>query len=67
MERVKKANRIWAMYKGDTFIASGTFKEIAEMTGKRVDHLYHLTTPAYKKQKDYGNKMQMYEIDDDEE
>lgn len=64
---VRKADRIWAMYKGGTFVASGNFKEIAEMTGKRVDHLYHLTTPSYQKKKDYGNKIQMYEIEDDED
>lgn len=64
---VRKADRIWALYKGGSFIASGTVAEIAKITGKTYDHLIFMTYPSYKKRKDYGNKMQMYEIDDDEE
>ncbi|CAK1221953.1 hypothetical protein [Fructobacillus evanidus] len=65
-EQTRKADRIWALYKGDEFITSGTIYEIAEATGKRFDSLMFLTRPAYKKRKDFGNRLQIYEVDEDE-
>ncbi|CAK1237819.1 hypothetical protein [Fructobacillus cardui] len=65
-ERIKKADRVWALYKGDDFITSGTIYEIAKTTGKRFDSLMLMVRPSYKKRKDLGNKLQMYEVDEDE-
>lgn len=61
-----KAERIWALYKGDEFIALGTIAELAEQTGKRFDSLMWMTNDSYKKRPDKGNKTQLYEVEDDE-
>lgn len=64
--KTRKAHRIWALYKGEEFIASGTVAEIAEETGKKFGILMFLTRPAYKRRKDFGNRLQMFEIGDDD-
>lgn len=61
-----KAERVWALYKGDEFIALGTIAEISEQTGKKFDTLVWMTMPSYKNRPDHGNKLQLYEVDDDE-
>lgn len=62
-----KAEKLWALYKGEKFITSGTIKEIAEETGKTFDGIMFLTYPAYKNRPDDGNKLQIYDIDEEEE
>ncbi|NLS38260.1 hypothetical protein GHU05_04870 [Fructobacillus tropaeoli] len=66
-DQIRKADRVWALYKGEEFITSGTVAEIAEETGKKFDSLMFLTRPAYKRRKDFGNRLQMYEIGDEED
>ncbi|WP_232683936.1 hypothetical protein [Leuconostoc mesenteroides] len=67
-----KAERIWALYKGDEFIAEGTPREIARKTGKTFDHLMFMTRPTYAKRaltdKKYKTKgrLEMVELEDDE-
>lgn len=46
---VRKADRIWALYKGEEMLSVGTVKEIARDTGKKPNTLLFMTTPAYKK------------------
>lgn len=60
---VRKADRIWALYKGEELLATGTIMQISRRTGKTFDHLMFMTTPAYKKKPDNGNKMQMEELE----
>ncbi|CAK1243273.1 hypothetical protein [Fructobacillus cardui] len=61
-----KAERIWALYKGDEFISVGTIDEIAKETGRSFDNLMFMTHPSYMKRKSAGNKLRLYEVDDDE-
>lgn len=61
-----KAERIWALYKGDEFISVGTIDEISKETGKSFDNLMFMTRPSYMKRKSAGNKSQLYEVEDDE-
>lgn len=61
---VRKADRIWALYKGEELLATGTIMQISRRTGKTFDHLMFMTNPAYKKKPDNGNKMQMLELED---
>lgn len=44
----------YALYKGDTFLAMGTIKEIAEKMGKTENALRFYHTPAYKR-RNYKN------------
>lgn len=44
---MRKADRQYALYRGDEFIAEGTPREIAKKTGKTFDSLMFYTTPAY--------------------
>lgn len=46
---MRKADRQYALYKGDEFIAEGTPREIARNTGKAFDSLMFYTTPAYRR------------------
>lgn len=66
-----KSERIWALYKGDEFIADRTPREIARKTGKKFDTLMFMTRPAYinrfvsdKKYKTKG-RLEMVELEDD--
>ncbi|MFL2069093.1 hypothetical protein ACEN3L_02125 [Leuconostoc mesenteroides] len=66
-----KAERIWALYKGDEFIAEGTPREIARKTGKKFDHLIFMTRPSYvnrfvsdKKYKTKG-RLEVVELEDE--
>ncbi|MCM6837727.1 hypothetical protein NE281_06320 [Leuconostoc mesenteroides] len=66
-----KSERIWALYKGDEFIADRTPREIARKTGKSFDHIMFMTRPAYvkrfvsdKKSKTKG-RLEMVELEDD--
>ena len=42
-------NKVFALYKGDNFIADGTVFEIAEKTGKPVSAIKTLMYPSYIK------------------
>lgn len=66
-----KSERVWALYKGDEFIADGTPREIARKTGKTFDHLMFMTRPTYAKRaltdKKYKTKgrLKMVELEDE--
>lgn len=47
MEYVTK--NVYAVYKGEEFIFSGTSKECAQYLGIKVSSFYRLGSPAYKK------------------
>lgn len=65
---MRKADRQYALYKGDEFIAEGTPREIARKTGKTFDSLMFYTTPAYGRriEKAKSGRLEMVEIEDDE-
>ncbi|GAP02075.1 hypothetical protein FFRU_340040 [Fructobacillus fructosus] len=60
---VRKADKIWALYKGEDLLATGTIMQISRHTGKSCDHLMFMTYPVYKKRPDKGKKMQMIEVE----
>ena len=64
--RKPRKNPEYALYKGDTFIAIGTTKELAEYLGvsKRTIHFY--STPTYMK-RNKENHYIVIRIDYDEE
>ena len=65
---MRKADRHYALYKGDEFIAEGTPREIARKTGKTFDSLMFYTTPAYGRrvEKAKRGRLEMVEIEYDE-
>lgn len=44
-----KDKRVFALYKGDTWLMDGTIEEIAAARGCKPWSIYFLTTPVYKK------------------
>lgn len=59
--------RIFALYKGDEFIAVGTLQEISESTGKSIKSLKYMTFPYYKKKiKNSNNASMLYLLEEDE-
>lgn len=65
---MRKADRQYALYKGDEFITEGTPREIARKTSKTFDSLMFYTTPAYRLrvEKAKRGRLEMVEIEDDE-
>ena len=49
MSKVKNQKKEYALYKGDTFLAMGTIKEIASMMKVKPRTIAFYTTPTYKK------------------
>ncbi|WP_298594804.1 hypothetical protein [uncultured Mitsuokella sp.] len=43
-----KDKRVFALYKGDTWLMDGTIEEIAAARGCKPWSIYFLTTPVYK-------------------
>lgn len=69
-EKTKKWNRVYALYKGDTFIDIGTRKELAEKWGYSQRTLECLTTPSHIKRRDKWTKenhLILVLLDDEEE
>ena len=54
--------KIYALYKGDDCIATGTAKEIAEQTGVSVKTIHFYSTPSYKKRVSDKNGRRLIEI-----
>ena len=56
--------KVYALYKGDNFIAEGTLREISRETGKSVDFLRYMTYPAYERKCGVGeNRLRLYSLD----
>lgn len=65
MEKLKWQERIYALYKGEQFIAEGTIPEIHKETGKSIHFLRWMNTPAYNKRAAKGKKrLQIIKLDD---
>ncbi len=57
--------RIYALYKGEQFIAEGTIREISRETGKTIDFLKYMTYPIYGKRSINGkNRLKLISLDD---
>lgn len=57
--------RIYALYKGEHFIAEGTIREISKETGKTIDFLRYMTYPIYEKRCGRSaNRLKMILLDD---
>ncbi|MFJ7951552.1 hypothetical protein ACIQZG_08495 [Lysinibacillus sp. NPDC096418] len=57
--------RIYALYKGEQFIAEGTIREISRETGKSIDFLKYMTFPIYEKRSKNGkNRLKMISLDE---
>ena len=54
MQKNRKYN-VYALYKGDTFIATGTLDEIANVTGLNKKTVLFYKSPTYKKRNRLGN------------
>lgn len=64
--KIKPSKRIYALYKGDIFLADGTIKEISQKTGKSIEFLRYMTYPIYKKRiKNSKNRLTMTSLDDE--
>lgn len=54
--------KVFAMYRGDKFIAVGTYKELAHATGKSINCLRSL-----KSKQDQYPLLVFFEVEDDED
>lgn len=60
--------KVFALYKGDSFIADGTIREISKLSGKSTDFLRYMTTPTYKKRCiNSKNRLILVSLDEDDE
>jgi DNA-binding CsgD family transcriptional regulator len=58
-------HKIYALYKGETLLADGTTKEIAEKMGIRVRSVLYYRTPAYQRRaKKVRNRRVLVCLDD---
>lgn len=58
--------RIYALYKGDQFIAEGTIQEIHVETSRSIKSLRYKTFPCYEKRcLKSTNKLRMIPLDDE--
>lgn len=53
--------KIYALYKGDTFITTGTIYQLANYLGVKQSTIRFYTKPAYLK-KDKGNRKRVVKI-----
>ena len=58
-----KSGAIYALYKGDEYIAQGTLKELVEKTKLKKTTLMFYGSPAYKKRNHKGNCKLLIKID----
>ena len=66
---MRKADRQYALYKGDEFITEGTPREIAKKTGKTFDSFMFYTRPAYRRRVETAKRglLEMVDLEDDDE
>lgn len=55
----------YALYKGDTLIAIGTVREIAEQTGLSVHTIRYYGTPSYRKRAPGHHNTILIKLEDD--
>ena len=66
-KRLLKSEHQFALYRGNTHIATGTYAQIAKETGKSVHTLTCFAAPGYKrKAKGNPNKLYLYDLTEGE-
>lgn len=59
--------KVYAVYKGDTFIDVGTIKELAKRLMKKETSLLFMSTPAYKRRhKENSNAIELIKLEYEE-
>ena len=60
--------KIYALYKREEYICSGTVQEIAEITGKTLNFVQYMRYPCYQKRltKPNHNRLTMTLLDEEE-
>ena len=63
-----KKQRIYAMYRGDTFITTGTLTEIAAYCGITYSTARFYLSPTYKRRvKNAAKRLEVFLLDDDDD
>lgn len=62
----KLNENIYALYRGDEFVALGTLREISEQTGHTIQMLYKFKAPSYLKRQTCGNRLELVKVEDDD-
>jgi hypothetical protein len=58
--------KVYALYKGENFIADGTIQEIHDQTKKSITFLRYMTFPAYERKCRNGkNRLVMVNLEDE--
>lgn len=64
---MKGVKKVYALYRGESFLDEGTLDEIAARRKINRESLRFLKTPAYLKRrdahKDYGNRLSLIELE----
>lgn len=54
--RERRGETIYALYRGDQFLAEGTLEELSEQTGLKISSLGYLNSPSYRKRLKPGSR-----------
>lgn len=64
----KRFNKDYSIYKGDEFLFVGTAYECADYLGVKVETIYFMSTPTYRKRREGSqNALMTYQLDNHEE
>jgi hypothetical protein len=59
--------RLYAIYRGDTFIDLGTVRELAERLKFNEDTIRHMATPTHFRRTKYDVTLRAYRIEEQDE
>lgn len=62
VDNMPRLKSIYAMYKGEEFIASGTLEELAALKGIKVESVFHYTTECYRKRMNGKNSTSVVKL-----
>ena len=60
-------DKVYALYKGDNFIAEGTIEEIAKETNKTEQFVRYMTFPSYEAKSDGPKRMRMISLEEEDD
>lgn len=58
-----KKEKIYALYRGEKFLAIGTKKELAKLLNVKVETISFYATPAYKKRTNEAQSRRLFCVD----
>lgn len=64
--KTEKRHKIYALYKGDTYITGGTIIELAEFRGVKESSIRFYKSNVYKKRTKRGNGLRLIELEDED-